>query len=117
TETDAQIRPIPEGIDGTIKLYGYNNMYLYVVGLLDPQVIQQLSATRQSVAQYADLELHKVGIQVAFALMFGIIALIVLLSSAWIGLDFANRLVAAISRLIGGDNVVSARQLQVPVRR
>jgi two-component system nitrogen regulation sensor histidine kinase NtrY len=115
TETDAQIGPIPEGIDGTIKLYGYDNMYLYVVGLLDPQVIQQLSATRQSVAQYADLELHKVGIQVAFALMFGIIALIVLLSSAWIGLDFANRLVAPIRRLIGAANVVSTGNLQVQV--
>src|SRR5277367_5038496 len=46
TETDAQIGPIPEGIDGTIKLYGYDNMSLYVVGLLDPQVIQQLTATR-----------------------------------------------------------------------
>ena len=90
-------------------------MYLYVVGLLDPQVIQQLSATRQSVAQYADLELHKVGIQVAFALMFGIIALIVLLSSAWIGLDFANRLVAPIRRLIGAANVVSTGNLQVQV--
>jgi len=115
TETDAQIGPIPEGIDGTIKLYGYNNMYLYVVGLLDPQVIQQLSATRQSVAQYADLELHKVGIQIAFALMFGIIALIVLLSSAWIGLDFANRLVAPIRRLIGAANVVSTGNLEVQV--
>jgi len=90
-------------------------MYLYVVGLLDPQVIQQLSATRQSVAQYADLELHKVGIQIAFALMFGIIALIVLLSSAWIGLDFANRLVAPIRRLIGAANVVSTGNLQVQV--
>jgi two-component system nitrogen regulation sensor histidine kinase NtrY len=90
-------------------------MYLYVVGLLDPEVIQQLNATRQSVAQYADLELHKVGIQIAFALMFGIIALIVLLSAAWIGLDFANRLVAPIRRLIGAANVVSTGNLQVQV--
>ena len=119
TETEAQIGLIPEGVDGTIKLYGYDNMYLYVVGLLDPHVIQQLSATRQSVAEYADLELHKVGIQVAFALMFGIIALIVLLSSAWIGLDFANRLVAPIRRLIGAANVVSTGnlQVQVPIHR
>jgi two-component system, NtrC family, nitrogen regulation sensor histidine kinase NtrY len=51
--------------------------------------------------------------------MFAIIALIVLLSSAWIGLDFANRLVAPIRRLIGAANVVSTGnlQIQVPVRR
>src|SRR5208337_2282743 len=46
---------------------------------------------------------------------FGIIALIVLLSSAWIGLDFANRLVAPIRRLIGAANVVSTGNLQVQV--
>src|SRR5262252_5801053 len=51
--------------------------------------------------------------------MFAIIALIVLLSSAWMGLDFANRLVAPIRRLIGAANVVSTGNLdiQVPVRR
>jgi len=43
----------------------------------------------------------------------------VLLSAAWIGLDFANRLVAPIRRLIGAANVVSTGNLniQVPVRR
>jgi two-component system nitrogen regulation sensor histidine kinase NtrY len=51
--------------------------------------------------------------------MFAVIALIVLLSSAWIGLDFANRLVAPIRRLIGAANVVSTGNLmvQVPVHR
>ncbi|MGH7247787.1 MAG: sensor histidine kinase, partial [Pseudomonadota bacterium] len=65
------------------------------------------------------LEARRLGIQIAFALMFAVIALIVLLSSAWIGLDFANRLVAPIRRLIGAANVVSTGNLhiQVPVRR
>ena len=51
--------------------------------------------------------------------MFAVIALIVLLSAAWIGLDFANRLVAPIRRLIGAANVVSTGNLniQVPVYR
>src|SRR5438552_5876623 len=51
--------------------------------------------------------------------MFAVIELIVLLSSAWLGLDFANRLVAPIRRLIGAANVVSTGNLdiQVPVRR
>ena len=51
--------------------------------------------------------------------MFAVIALIVLLSAAWIGLDFANRLVAPIRRLIGAANMVSTGNLhiQVPVHR
>ena len=80
---------------------------------------QQLRTTQESVGEYANLEARRLGIQIAFALMFAVIALIVLLSSAWIGLDFANRLVAPIRRLIGAANVVSTGNLhvQVPVRR
>jgi two-component system nitrogen regulation sensor histidine kinase NtrY len=94
-------------------------MYLYVARLLDPRVVQQLRATQESVGEYANLEARRLGIQVAFALMFAVIALIVLLSSAWIGLDFANRLVAPIRRLIGAANAVSTGNLQVrvPIRR
>jgi two-component system nitrogen regulation sensor histidine kinase NtrY len=94
-------------------------MYLYVARLLDPHVVAQLRNTQESVTEYANLEARRLGIQVAFALMFAVIALIVLLSSAWIGLDFANRLVAPIRRLIGAANDVSTGNLhvQVPVYR
>jgi two-component system nitrogen regulation sensor histidine kinase NtrY len=121
TETNPQIALIPEGdqVAAVVKLAGYDDMYLYVARLLDPRVVQQLIATQESVGEYANLESRRLGIQVAFALMFTVIALIVLLSSAWIGLDFANRLVAPIRRLIGAANVVSTGNLniQVPVRR
>ncbi len=121
TETNPQVALIPEGdhIAAAIKLHGYDDMYLYVAHLLDPRVVQQLRATQESVGEYANLEARRLGIQIAFALMFAVIALIVLLSSAWIGLDFANRLVAPIRRLIGAANVVSTGnlQVQVPVRR
>ena len=51
--------------------------------------------------------------------MYTVIALIVLLSAVWIGLNFANRLVAPIRRLISAANCVSTGNLyvQVPVRR
>src|SRR5260370_39480417 len=67
----------------------------------------------------ANVEVRRMGVEIALGLMFAVIALIVLLSSAWLGLDFANRLVAPIRRLIGAANVVSTGNLniQVPVRR
>jgi len=121
TEEEPQVALIPEGdhVAAAVKLHGYDDTYLYVARLLDPRVVQQLRATQESVGEYANLEAHSVGIQIAFALMFTVIALIVLLSSAWIGLDFANRLVAPIRRLIGAANVVSTGNLhiQVPVLR
>jgi two-component system, NtrC family, nitrogen regulation sensor histidine kinase NtrY len=121
SETDPQVALIPEGdhLAAVVKLHGYDDMYLYVARVLDPQVMEQLRATQENVGEYADLEARRLGIQIAFGLMFAVIALIVLLSSAWIGLDFANRLVAPIRRLIGAANVVSTGnlQVQVPVRR
>jgi two-component system, NtrC family, nitrogen regulation sensor histidine kinase NtrY len=120
-ENDPQVALIPEGdhVAAAVKLHGYDDTYLYVARLLDPRVVQQLRATQESVEEYANLESHRLGIQIALALMFTVIALIVLLSSAWIGLDFANRLVAPIRRLIGAANIVSTGNLQVrvPIRR
>src|SRR6478672_9766924 len=102
-----------------IKLRGYNDVYLYIARLLDARVLAQLRGTQASVAQYADLSARRIGIQVAFALMYTVIALIVLLSAVWIGLNFANYLVAPIRRLIGAAQVVSTGNLyvQVPTRR
>jgi two-component system, NtrC family, nitrogen regulation sensor histidine kinase NtrY len=121
TETEPQVALIPEGdhFAAAVKLHGYDDTYLYVARLLDPRVVQQLRATQESAGEYANLEARRLGIQIAFALMFAVIALIVLLSAAWIGLDFANRLVAPIRRLIGAANLVSTGNLriQVPIRR
>ena len=106
-------------VAAVLKLRGYDDAYLYVARPLDPRVIEQLQATQESVAEFANLEARRVGVQVAFALMYTVIALIVLLSAVWIGLNFANRLVAPIRRLIGAANLVSTGNLyvQVPVRR
>jgi two-component system nitrogen regulation sensor histidine kinase NtrY len=120
-ETEPRVALIPEDnhLAAVVKLRGYDDIYLYGARILDPRVVAQLRATQESVGEFANLEARRLGIQIAFGLMFAIIALIVLLSSAWIGLDFANRLVAPIRRLIGAANVVSTGNLdiQVPVRR
>jgi two-component system, NtrC family, nitrogen regulation sensor histidine kinase NtrY len=120
-ETEPRVALIPEDnhLAAVVKLRGYDDTYLYGARILDPRVVQQLRATQESVGEFANLEARRLGIQIAFGLMFAVIALIVLLASAWIGLDFANRLVAPIRRLIGAANVVSTGNLdiQVPVRR
>jgi len=106
-------------VAAVVKLREYENTYLYVARQLDPRVVDQLQATQASVQEFANLEQRRVGVQIAFALMYTVIALIVLLSAVWIGLNFANRLVAPIRRLIGAANLVSTGNLyvQVPVRR
>jgi two-component system, NtrC family, nitrogen regulation sensor histidine kinase NtrY len=120
-DTEPQVAMFPDDnyVAAIIKLRGYDDIYLYIARLLDPRVLAQLRATQASVAQYADLSARRIGIQIAFALMYTVIALIVLLSAVWIGLNFANYLVAPIRRLIGAAQVVSTGNLyvQVPTRR
>jgi two-component system nitrogen regulation sensor histidine kinase NtrY len=117
---DPQIVLLPDTsyVAAVIKLRKYDDYYLYVTRLLDPRVVPQLQATRASASEYAAIEARRLGVQVAFALMYTVIALTVLLSAVWIGLSFANVLVAPIRRLIGAANIVSTGNLyvRVPVR-
>ncbi len=121
TEKEPQIVLLPDAnyVAAIIKLAQYDDYYLYLTRLLDPRVVPQLQATRASAIEYAALESRRAGVQVAFALMYTVIALIVLLSAVWIGFNFANRLVAPIRRLIGAANAVSTGNLyvRVPVRQ
>ncbi len=106
-------------VAAVIKLRLYTDTYLYVARLLDPRVVSQLRATREGVTQYAEIRARRLGVQIAFALMYTVIALIVLLSAVWIGLNFANYLMAPIRRLIGAAQIVATGNLhvQVPTRR
>ncbi len=119
TEPQIVLLPDTNYVAAVVKIDNYDNEYLYVTRLLDPRVVPQLQATRASVIEYTAIEARRVGVQVAFALMYTVIALIVLLSAVWIGLNFANRLVAPIRRLIGAANAVSTGNLhvRVPVRQ
>jgi two-component system nitrogen regulation sensor histidine kinase NtrY len=120
-ENEPQIAVFIEAnyVAAIIRLRGFTDTFLYVARLLDPRVVAQLRQTQASVAEYAQLESRKLGIQVAFALMFAVIALTILMASVLIGLNFANRLVAPIRRLIGAANIVTTRNhyVQVPVLR
>ena len=120
-EDDPQIGMLlsTNSVAAVIKLRSYDNAYLNIIRPLDPRVIAQLRETRATVSDFANLQARRFGVQLAFALMYTIFALAVLLSAAWLGLSFANRLVAPIRRLIGAANIVSTGNLyiQVPVQR
>lgn len=118
SEPQIVLLPDTNYVAAMVKLDKYDDRWLYMTRLLDPRVVPQLQAMRASVTEYATIESRRLGVQVAFALMFTVIALIVLLSSVWIGLNFANRLVAPIRRLIGAAHAVSMGNLfvRVPVR-
>lgn len=116
-EIEPQIAVFVEAnyVAAVVRLRTYQDTFLYVARLLDPRVVAQLRQTQASVAEYAAIESRRLGIQVAFALMFTVIALTVLMSSVLLGLNFANWLVAPIRRLMGAANMVSTGDLHVQV--
>jgi two-component system nitrogen regulation sensor histidine kinase NtrY len=120
-DKEPQIAVFPDAnyVAAVIRLRTFDDTFLYVARLLDPRVISQLKQTEASVAEYAQIESRRLGIQVAFALMFAVIALTILMSSVLIGLNFANWLVAPIRNLMSAANTVSTGDLhvQVPVHR
>jgi two-component system nitrogen regulation sensor histidine kinase NtrY len=120
-ENEPQIAVFIEAnyVAAVIRLRAFNDTFLYVARLLDPRVVAQLRQTQASVAEYAQMESRRLGIQVAFALMFAVIALTILMASVLIGLNFANWLVAPIRRLMSAASIVSTGDLhvQVPVHK
>src|SRR5215471_3345136 len=110
------IAPGQTNMVGAIKsLQNFNDTYLYVIRPVNARVLQQLRATRASVAEYQLLEQRRAGVQVAFGLMYVAIALTLLLSAIWIGMWFANRLVEPIRELMGAAQEISEGNLDVAV--
>ncbi|TPQ33897.1 PAS domain-containing sensor histidine kinase [Bradyrhizobium guangdongense] len=115
-DTEPKISVFPESyVASVVRLRAFSDTFLYVARLLDPRVVAQLKQTELSVAEYAQIESRRLGIQVAFALMFAVIALTILMASVLIGLNFANRLVAPIRRLMNAAHTVSTGDLHVKV--
>lgn len=102
-----------------LKLDAHNGRILYLAREVDRQAIEFPAVAESGVAFYNLLDQGKAGLQFAFASMFILITLIVLLSAIWFGLNFANRLVAPIRRLIHATDQVATGNfyVQVPVRR
>ena len=110
------IAPGQTSMVGAIKsLNNFDDTYLYVIRPVNARVLQQLRATRANVAEYQLLEQRRAGVQVAFGLMYVAIALTLLLSAIWIGMWFANRLVAPIGQLMGAAEEISQGNLGVEV--
>ena len=110
------IAPGPSNlVGGVMKLTGYVDTYLYVARSLDTRVVDYLRITRENANEYASLEESRFGVQIAFALIYIGVTLVLLLSSIWIGLGFANRLVTPIRRLIGAADQVTRGNMDVEV--
>lgn len=101
-----------------MKLKEFDDTYLYVTRPLDPGTWRQVRLAQEAAADYRDLEASRKGVQLVFGLVFTGVAFILLLAAVWLGIGFANRLVAPIRRLILAADYVSQGNLavRVPIR-
>ncbi len=90
-----------------IKLQNFPNHYLYVYRVISRDVMNQLSKTRAAKAEYTALLEQRSGVQTAFALVYALVTLILLLAAIWLGLWFADRLVTPIIRLLNASRQVA----------
>ncbi|WP_422383343.1 ATP-binding protein [Roseibium album] len=103
-------------VGGVMKLSAYDDFYLYAVRVIDPRVVEYLRLAETGASQYQQMESSRFGVQIAFALVYLGVALILLLSAIWIGFGFANRLVSPIRVLISAADEVSKGNLAVKVQ-
>ncbi|KAA0970346.1 PAS domain-containing sensor histidine kinase [Aureimonas fodinaquatilis] len=110
---------IPPGVTNLVgavtRLRDFGDIYLYTVRAVDPEVLAALRLMEDRTAEYSALESNRFGMQVAFALLYLGITLIVLLSAIWTGIGVADKLVRPIRLLIGAADEVSEGNLSVSV--
>ena len=108
SESDDRVRAL-------VRLDGFDDAYLFVGRFVDANVLGFMERTQQIVSEYKQMERERSGIQVTSALIFGIVALLLLFASVWVGLTFANELATPISRLIAASDRVRSGDLMARV--
>jgi len=114
------IAPETRNIMGAIiKLKELDGMFLYTIKLVDPEVIKARAIVRANTDEYKGLEANRRTSQVAFALPYLSLTLMIILSAIWTGIAVADRLVRPIRQLIGAADEVATGNLDVsvPVRQ
>lgn len=103
-------------VRAAIKLNRFVDAYLVVGRFIDPSVQEPIEQTERAVAQYRQLEESREGILITFVMIFGLVALLLLLAAVWIGLTLASQITRPISTLIAAAGRVRDGDLSIRVK-
>lgn len=106
-------------VGAVIKLREIEGVFLYTIRAVDKELIDAVKIVNTNAAEYQGLEENRTTTQIAFALLYLGLTLVVLLSAIWTGIAVADRLVRPIRLLIGASDAVAKGDLDVvvPVRK
>ena len=83
-----------------VKLNSYVDAYLLVGRFIDSKVLLAMDQTRLAASDYQQLGFQQLDLQISFAVLFGIILLLILIASLWIGLNLATAIVGPLGSVI-----------------
>jgi two-component system nitrogen regulation sensor histidine kinase NtrY len=109
------------GDDGTrvravVRLGSTPPLLLMIGRPIDPGILEYMQRTEQAVSEYQRLDENRSWLQVAFAWIFAIVALLVLLAAGLIGLVMANQIARPVGMLITAAERVRSGDLRVRVQ-
>ncbi|HME22788.1 MAG TPA: PAS domain-containing sensor histidine kinase [Acetobacteraceae bacterium] len=102
-------------VQAVVRLDSTPPLMLMIGRPVDPAILEHMARTEQAVAEYQRLDQDRSWLQVAFAWIFAMVALLVLLAAVAIGLVLANQIARPIGRLILAAERVRSGDLGVRV--
>jgi two-component system nitrogen regulation sensor histidine kinase NtrY len=107
--------------DGTrvravVRLESTPALMLMIGRPIDPTILGYMQRTEQAVSEYQRLDENRSWLQIAFAWIFAIVALLVLLAAGLIGLIMANQIARPVGMLINAAERVRSGDLTVRVQ-
>ncbi len=104
-----------EKIQAVIKISHSPDIYLMVVRVVDPQVLEHMQAALGTVNEYHALQSQLAELQNQFLMVFVLMALLVLLASLWAGMLLAVRLIEPLRALMSATDRVRAGDYAIKV--
>ena len=108
SDTDDRVRAL-------VQLDSLFDIFLYIGRSVDPRVLSHMDRTQGAVKLYNSMAEQRSEIQVIFVIIFGVVAMLLLLASVWLGIAIAARLVKPIGQLIRVADRVGAGDLDARV--
>ena len=96
-------------------IQGLDDTFFYAGRAIDPFSERFSRDATDVTTTYTAFEGARRNIEIGFGIMFVLLALTMIFSAVWLGLTFANQLVAPIRRLIGATDEVASGNLYVQV--
>jgi len=98
-----------------VKLEVFDDLFLYVGRFVERRVLNHLEQVRAAVSAYETLEGRRSQIEINFALLYAMVALLFLLAAVWFGFNFASQLAKPIGRLVGAAERIRSGDMGVRV--